>query len=177
VAETLNRFPARAGDFYFLPARTVHAIGAGCLLCEVQQTCDTTFRVDDWGRTGPDGKPRPLHVRESLETIDFSRSGFGPQAPAWRLDPCGGETRLLVDCQFFRVEERRLAAGAVLRVPGGNTCAVLICLAGSPVLTTPEGAVALAAIETALVPAVAAEWILSAGENPTRILLAAPNFY
>lgn len=68
LADTLNRFVAKEGDFFFIPARTVHALGAGCLIYEIQQTCDTTFRVDDWGRVGLDGKPRPLHIAESLAT-------------------------------------------------------------------------------------------------------------
>ena len=71
LSSTLNRFVTKPGDFFFIPARTVHALGAGCLIYEIQQTCDTTFRVDDWGRVGLDGKPRPLHVNESLTTIDF----------------------------------------------------------------------------------------------------------
>ena len=78
VATTLNRFEARRGDVFFLPARTVHALGEGCLLYEVQQTSDITFRVYDWDRLGLDGRPRPLHVTESLATIDFSRTGPRP---------------------------------------------------------------------------------------------------
>src|SRR5262245_51435658 len=71
LAETLNRFEPRAGDFFFLEPRTVHALGAGCLLYEIQQTSDITFRAYDWGRKGLDGQPRALHVQESLDTIDF----------------------------------------------------------------------------------------------------------
>ena len=85
LEQTLNRFEPQAGDFFFLEARTVHALGEGCLVYEIQQTSNITFRVYDWGRVGLDGKPRPLHVAESLETIDFSRTGFGPAAsPAGR---------------------------------------------------------------------------------------------
>ncbi|MFW5751224.1 MAG: type I phosphomannose isomerase catalytic subunit, partial [Planctomycetota bacterium] len=73
----LNRFETRDGDFFFMPARTVHALGRGCLLFEIQQSCDCTFRVYDWGRTGLDGKPRPLHVEESLRTIDFGSQVHG----------------------------------------------------------------------------------------------------
>ena len=107
VAATLNRYEARAGDFFFLEARTVHALGKGCLLYEIQQTSNLTFRVHDWGRVGLDGKPRPLHVAESLETIDFPRAGFGPRQPPWADHPQGGSVRLLSDNRFFRLEERQ----------------------------------------------------------------------
>ena len=58
----LNRFEASEGDVFFLPARTLHAIGEDCLVYELQQTSDITFRVYDWDRMGLDGKPRQLHV-------------------------------------------------------------------------------------------------------------------
>src|SRR4029453_17945962 len=93
VGGTLNTYRPREGDFFFLEARTVHALGEGCLVYEVQQTSNITFRVYDWGRLGLDGKPRPLHVAESLQTIDFQRTGFGPLHPPIVEDPRGGRTR------------------------------------------------------------------------------------
>jgi mannose-6-phosphate isomerase len=72
VAECFHRIPVRAGDTMFLPSGRVHAIGAGLVIFEIQQNSDTTFRVYDWGRLGLDGKPRQLHIAESLASIDFS---------------------------------------------------------------------------------------------------------
>ena len=69
----LNRVPARPGDLFYIPAGTVHAITAGLLLYEVQQNSDTTFRLYDWDRVDPSGKPRPLHLAESAQVIDFRR--------------------------------------------------------------------------------------------------------
>ncbi len=60
----LHHFQPKAGDCLFIPAGTVHALGAGLLVAEVQQSSDTTFRLYDWNRVGPDGKPRPLHVEQ-----------------------------------------------------------------------------------------------------------------
>src|SRR5688572_1894607 len=71
VAELLHRIPVQAGDTLFIPSGRCHAIGAGCLIVEIQQNSDTTYRVFDWNRTGLDGKPRQLHVAESLRSIDF----------------------------------------------------------------------------------------------------------
>jgi mannose-6-phosphate isomerase len=72
VAGCFHRIPVQAGDAMFLPSGRVHAIGAGLVIFEIQQNSDTTFRVYDWDRVGLDGKPRALHVPESLESIDFS---------------------------------------------------------------------------------------------------------
>ena len=62
----------RAGDAIFIPSGRIHAIGAGNVIIEVQQNSDTTYRVFDWNRLGLDGKPRALHVQESLESINFN---------------------------------------------------------------------------------------------------------
>jgi mannose-6-phosphate isomerase len=72
VAQCFHRIPVRSGDTMFLPSGRVHAIGAGLVIFEIQQNSDTTYRVFDWNRVGPDGKPRDLHVAQSLESIDFS---------------------------------------------------------------------------------------------------------
>src|SRR5688500_16350526 len=72
VAECFNRIPVQAGDAMFLPSGRVHAIGAGLVIFEIQQNSDTTFRVYDWDRLGLDGRPRDLHVTESLASIDFA---------------------------------------------------------------------------------------------------------
>ncbi len=74
----------RPGDCYFVPAGTVHAIGEGILLAEVQQCSDLTFRLHDWGRLGADGQPRPLHLEESLACIDFSRGPVDAVVPLRR---------------------------------------------------------------------------------------------
>jgi len=72
VEELLAVEQVRPGDLVPVPPGTVHAIGAGVLLAEVQQPSDTTYRVYDWGRDGLDGKPRALHIREALESIHFN---------------------------------------------------------------------------------------------------------
>jgi mannose-6-phosphate isomerase len=72
VERLLYRLPTRPGSFMFLPGGRLHAIGAGNVLFEVQQNSDTTYRVFDWNRLGLDGKPRALHVEQSLRCIDFN---------------------------------------------------------------------------------------------------------
>jgi mannose-6-phosphate isomerase len=77
----LHHFEPKAGDCLFIPAGTVHALGAGLLVAEVQQSSDTTFRLYDWNRVGPDGKPRPLHVEQGLAVVDFERGPVDPVQP------------------------------------------------------------------------------------------------
>jgi mannose-6-phosphate isomerase len=73
VEEALHGFTPRVGDLISIPPGTVHAIGAGVLLAEVQESSDTTYRVWDWGRVDRDGRPRPLHVGEALQVIRFDQ--------------------------------------------------------------------------------------------------------
>jgi mannose-6-phosphate isomerase len=71
VAECFHRVTVKSGDVMFLPSGRVHAIGAGLVIFEIQQNSDTTYRVYDWDRSGTDGKPRELHIPQSLASIDF----------------------------------------------------------------------------------------------------------
>jgi mannose-6-phosphate isomerase len=172
IADTLNRFEPSAGDGFFLPVRTVHALGEGCLVYEVQQTSNVTFRVHDWGRMGLDGKPRPLHVAQSLATIDFSRSDFGPLRPRFVPDAGGGEVGLLVDCRYFRLEERR---GRRLGATGSGRCAIVTCVQGHGSIATAGGQVELAPMQTVLVPAAAGAWQVNGVEDLVA-LVAEPRF-
>ena len=102
VADAVHRLPAHDGDFIFVPSGRLHAIGAGLVIFEIQQNSDTTYRVFDWKRPGLDGKPRALHVQESLECIDFTDT-----APAMGQE----ENGVLVACPYFRVERKSLPPG------------------------------------------------------------------
>jgi mannose-6-phosphate isomerase len=98
TVECLHWFEARPGDCVFIPAGTVHALGAGLVVAEIQQASDTTFRLYDWDRVGPDGKPRPLHVAEALAVIDERRGPVHPVVPQ-PTDRPGVER--LVACEKF----------------------------------------------------------------------------
>jgi mannose-6-phosphate isomerase len=172
VAEQLNRFVVSDGDFFFLAARTVHALGRGCLLYEVQQTCDVTFRVDDWGRVGLDGKPRPLHIAESMATIDFAATSQGPVRSPTVAHPSGGSVRRLADCPYFSVEERRARHTS----GGGNgACSIVVCLGGTGELATAAGSLPLTPMRSYLVPAAAGAWTATVTTvTGLRLLVAQP---
>jgi mannose-6-phosphate isomerase len=170
VADCLARYEVQDGDFAFLPARTVHALGKGCLLYEVQQTCDVTFRVDDWGRVGLDGKPRPLHVEQSLATIDFNGvAGGGVVKPEFTPHRAGGSWRELASCAYFTVEERR----ALTTSGGGHGgFSIVTCLHGAGTLSTAAGGVRMQPMRTYLVPAMAGPWTAVGDGGELRLLVA-----
>jgi mannose-6-phosphate isomerase len=107
VAECFHRIPVAAGDVMFLPSGRVHALGAGGVVFEIQQNSDTTYRVFDWNRVGLDGKPRELHIPQSMASIDFN--DFEPSLV--RSEFSRNEEisiRYLVDDPLFRVNQWRV---------------------------------------------------------------------
>jgi mannose-6-phosphate isomerase len=107
VEQCLDRLAVRAGDSLLIRSGTMHAIDAGNVILEIQQNSDTTYRVYDWGRMGLDGKPRTLHVRESLECLSANT------APAPRLLHGAGT---LVKCPEFTLRREDLPAGGQLKL-------------------------------------------------------------
>jgi mannose-6-phosphate isomerase len=164
----LHRCEVARGDFVHIPAGTVHAIGGGILLAEVQQSSDTTYRLFDWNRVGLDGAPRPLQLAEALVSIDFSRIGC-PEFAA----PSSG--RPGVSCPEFEVEliePPELAGGcelssegpvALMGVRGGGT--VEIDAPGAPRRYLPLGG-------TVLVPACRAARFSLKGDGSLTVLAA-----
>jgi mannose-6-phosphate isomerase len=111
VADCFHKIPVRAGDAMFLPSGRVHAIGDGLVIFEIQQNSDTTYRVFDWNRTGLDGKPRELHVAQSLASIDFS--DFEPKLVENKFVADGKiSKRVLVSDPLFNVKTWKVDLGA-----------------------------------------------------------------
>jgi mannose-6-phosphate isomerase len=107
----LHHFEPRAGDVVFLPAGTVHALGAGLLIAEIQQSSDTTYRLFDWNRLDAGGRPRPLHTAEALGVIDWDRGPVQPQIPAATDQP---NVERLVACDKFVLDRWQLDSPALL---------------------------------------------------------------
>jgi mannose-6-phosphate isomerase len=122
--ECLHSFPASAEDCVFIPAGTVHALGEGLLIAELQQSSDTTFRLFDWNRVGPDGQPRPLHIDRALEVIDFQAGPIRPQTQT-----CTAQTERLVTCDKFILD--RWQFEQVRTLGDDNRCHVVAVLAGA----------------------------------------------
>src|SRR5439155_6908005 len=118
VAECFHRLKVRAGDAMFLPSGRVHAIGAGLVIFEIQQNSDTTSRVFDWNRVGLDGKPRALHVKKSLASIDFN-DFEPPLVPVGVEDQEAGPAKMrpLVRDGVFAVELYQASAASRVALP------------------------------------------------------------
>ena len=107
AADLLQRFPSQVGDSYFIQAGTVHAIGAGNLIFEIQQNSDTTYRISDWGRVDKNGKPRTLHLEQGIKAIGFSNR-MSPRIPAVTGETGFNRKFRIVDRHCFKVECLRL---------------------------------------------------------------------
>lgn len=150
VEPLLHRFAARPGDCIFIPAGTVHAIGAGVLMAEVQQMSDATFRVYDWGRLGADGRPRPLHLAQAMASIDFEAGPVDPVVPA--VEPTAGGTReRLASCPYFALERLRLTGTD--RVGASDRFTLLLGLGGRAEVRHSGSIDPLAMGQTLLLPA------------------------
>lgn len=120
----LHKFEPKAGDCIFIPAGVVHALGAGLVIAEIQQASDTTFRLYDWKRLGPDGQPRPLHIEQSLDAIDYAIGPMNPQTP--RVSQCNGCVHEeLVNCDKFVLQRWQLTTPQ--KIGGDNRC-YLVCV-------------------------------------------------
>lgn len=104
VEELLNFIPVKKGESYFIPAGTVHAIGAGCLICEIQQNSNLTYRVYDYNRRGADGKLRELHVDKAVKVMNFKK-----YAPVSFASGNKKDEKTLAECKYFRVREVELS--------------------------------------------------------------------
>jgi mannose-6-phosphate isomerase len=114
------------GDSYFLQAGTVHAIGGGLTLFEVQQTSDLTYRLHDWGRTDPyTGKPRELHVEKALACINYD---LGPCRPTRPTAAAGDRLAPLAECEYFTLG--RWDTAQPFRAGAAGACRVLVGMAG-----------------------------------------------
>ena len=167
VAECFHRIPVKAGDAMFLPSGRVHAIGAGLVIFEIQQNSDTTYRVFDWNRVGLDGKPRELHVAESLASIDFndfepklveSKFANGPnfdlrhlvEDPLFVVQEMTTETSELIPLGKSQLRILAVARGQAtissgggevsVRLHPGQFCLLPACLTGTEIKTEPHTA-------------------------------------
>ena len=140
LTEVLRKVPVERGDVFFIPSGTLHAIGAGLVIAEIQQNSNVTYRVFDYGRLGPDGKPRALHVEKALEVTDRRPApalDFGPHLGSCRFfstDGHNGPFRAVCDGASFHAllvtegegeltcggEKRRIERGQCFFLPAGS---------------------------------------------------------
>ncbi len=121
LLEVLNKVEVKKGDVFFIQSGTIHAIGAGLLIAEIQQNSNTTYRVYDYGRIGADGKPRQLHVEKAKAVTRLEP----PTIPYGAVTTVGGKTQLAT-CDYFTVDKLEVSGTATFRVDDRSFSSVLV---------------------------------------------------
>lgn len=114
LLEVTNNVPVHKGDVFFIEAGTLHAIGKGILIAEIQQNSNTTYRIYDYGRVGADGKPRPLHIEKACEVTALTPPKYPTTAEGEPVAVEGGRMTLLRSCEYFNVNKLELDGAAKL---------------------------------------------------------------
>ncbi len=133
----LNYTPVHRGDVFFIPPGTVHAIGAGLLIAEIQQSSNVTYRVYDYDRVGSDGKKRPLHIEKALEVLNMKAGDTLRQKPRKVSYYPGCSREILCRCKYFETERIVVSLGFAFSVTE-NSFQILLCTEGEGGITTDE---------------------------------------
>lgn len=124
LLEVTNAVPVKKGDVFFIQAGTLHAIGKGILIAEIQQNSNTTYRIYDYGRVGKDGKPRELHVEKAKDVTDLCPAKAYPETPVEQKD--GYTSKLLSSCDYFTTYAVDVDSEAVLEADEKSFLSLLI---------------------------------------------------
>jgi mannose-6-phosphate isomerase len=144
VEKMLQKVPVETGQCHFLPAGTAHSIGAGLLIAEIQTPSDTTYRVFDFNRVDDTGKPRPLHIKEALESIKFDMGSTKlPVTTVGRL----------VDCEYFKIDKGHQAENCEVFISSGKMQTLIILTGTGTITSANTNPVKFKAGDTLLIPA------------------------
>lgn len=168
-ADFLHRLPVKAGDVIFMPSGAVHALGPGIIVAEIQQNSDTTYRIFDWGR------PRPLHLQQSLDVLNFDLVEPGPVTPKVLIDEEGFRVERLVSCPYFETERLTMPAGhEFFGVCDGETFEIWAVLQGQATVLSEGEPVTLNAVEWVLLPAELGEFQVVADADAVLLRALVP---
>ncbi len=156
VIGLMGQLPVRGGESFHVPSGTVHAIGGGVLLAEIQQNSNVTYRLFDYNRRDADGKRRELHLEKGLQAIRFQEALVRPST-ALRVVESGATREFLAACRYFAAEKVWPGGRRVYVGPAGSFH-ILLSLEASLTLEGDTGACRLQRGEAALVPAAMPAW-------------------
>lgn len=150
LLDLLNYEKVEKGDTFFINTGKVHAIGAGVLLAEIQQTSDITYRIFDFNRKDKNGNLRELHTDQALDAIDYKKKNdfkvdYGSE---------GNTVNTMVDCPYFRTDYLHLSENWNQDLTERDSFTIFMCVGGSASIANENGAVDIKKGETVLVPAV-----------------------
>lgn len=135
LLEVTSNVPVNKGDVFFIKSGTLHAIGKGILIAEIQQNSNTTYRIYDYGRVGKDGKPRELHVEKAMDVTKLAPAESYPDTPAVREN--GAEIKLLSKCEYFTTYKVDIEERAEFCADDSSFVSLLV-LEGEPFVTDGE---------------------------------------
>lgn len=160
ITDVLARHEVKAGDAFYIPAGTVHAICRGILVAEIQQSSDITYRIFDYNRPGLDGKPRELHVDLAAQAIHFAATA--PDVVSGRA-ATPGTWRHVVNSPFFTVRAMEAEAPVACDMRSRDSFVILVCTGGSCTVSTRPGGDEIVLREgwSAMVPAAVADYVIT----------------
>ncbi|MBQ4119806.1 MAG: class I mannose-6-phosphate isomerase [Clostridia bacterium] len=162
LLEVCNNVPVHKGDVFFINAGTLHAIGEGILIAEVQQNSNTTYRVSDYGRLGADGKPRPLHIEKAVDVTkcEIPKMPYGQVGKVTQ----NGKNRIreLAKCDFFTAE--LLSLKDAFAVNTNESFVSLVVLEGEAKLVWQEGELQIKKGDSIFIPAAFQVKLIGAAE-------------
>ncbi len=169
--EVLHRIYPQPGDCIFIPAGTVHAIGEGLLIAEIQQSSDTTYRLFDWDRVDARGNPRQLHVDQAIAVTDYERGPVSVQTPRATgqagIDELVACDKFVLNCWNLKKEKRHLATNDRFRL--------LSVVAGEMSIAGDPAGQPLSLGQTALIPAALGSVALTVGDTCQFLEISVPD--
>lgn len=165
LIDLLNVEPAEKGDVFFTPAGRIHAIGAGLILVEIQQTSDVTYRIFDWNRKSQNDEPRELHIDLALDAIDYMATGKNKI----RKEVAQDKTENLVRCEYFTTNIIQFSSLIKKDYTFIDSFVIYICIDGEFIIHWDKGAEIVTRGETVLLPAIITEAVLEPRQE-TKVL-------
>lgn len=161
LLDILNVDEVQKGDVYFIPTGRVHAIGAGVMLAEIQQTSDITYRVYDWDRQDAEGNYRELHTEEAIDAIDYSSQ------PSYKTayHKTQNESTEMVSCPYFTTNVLPVQGALNINHEDKSSFVIYLCVDGSAQFSAGEVQASLQMGETLLVPASLKNFTIQAPDN------------
>jgi len=168
VEQWLHYLPIQAGDVIFVPAGTIHALGPGAIVAEIQQNSNTTYRIYDWGR------PRPIHIQQALDVLNFDLVEPGPLEPTV-LEQNGRRRELIGQCPYFQTERLYMPAGDAFEGRcSGETFEIWGVMAGEATVHWRGAPIRIEAVGWVLLPAALGDFRVEAGTESTLLRVFTP---
>lgn len=161
LLDILNVDEVNKGDIYFIPAGRVHAIGAGVLLAEIQETSDITYRIYDWDRKDVDGNYRDLHTEEAIKVIDYTTE----KSYKTNYTTIKNESLPIVSCQYFTTNILPVTKSILINNTAKDSFVIYMCVSGEVTFIYKNNIEKLIMGETLIVPACIKEFEINSDKN------------